>query len=98
MFKPAGDRLLVEVQKPEEKTASGLILSAGENQSETRLAKVVAVGPGKWSDKGETGGYYVPIEYEEGNMILLNRYGGTKYSTTDESLLIIKEEEILGRF
>lgn len=93
MFKPAGDRLLVEVQKQEEKTKSGLYVSSAASEAEVRAAIVMGIGPGKWNMREEC---YEGIDFEIGDKILINRYGGTRCSNENENLLIIKEEEVLG--
>ena len=51
-IRPLNDRLLVKRLAEEEKTAGGIIIpdSAKEKPAE---GEVVAVGPGKLSDKGE---------------------------------------------
>ncbi|WP_310877841.1 co-chaperone GroES, partial [Priestia megaterium] len=52
MLKPLGDRVVIELVKSEEKTASGIVLpdSAKEKPQE---GKIVAVGTGRVLESGE---------------------------------------------
>ncbi|MBL3200453.1 co-chaperone GroES, partial [Klebsiella pneumoniae] len=52
MLKPLGDRVVIELVQPEEKTASGIVLpdTAKEKPQE---GKVVAVGTGRVLENGE---------------------------------------------
>ncbi len=44
-FKPLGDRVLVKVQEPETKTASGIYIPDNASKEKPTQAEVVAVGP-----------------------------------------------------
>ena len=51
-IRPLDDRVVVEPLEAEEKTAGGILLPDAAQQKPQR-GKVLAVGPGKLSDKGE---------------------------------------------
>lgn len=91
-IRPLGDRVLVKVLEPEEKTKGGLIIpdTAKEKPQE---GKVVAVGAGKRNKAGE----YIAMELKEGQKILFSKYSGNEFTTKEgEELLIIKEEDVLA--
>jgi chaperonin GroES len=44
-FTPLGDRVLLKVQEPETKTASGIIIPDNAAQEKPTQAKVMAIGP-----------------------------------------------------
>ena len=44
-FTPLGDRVLVKVQEPETKTASGIIIPDNASKEQPTQATVVAIGP-----------------------------------------------------
>ena len=90
MIKPLGDRVVIELVKQEEKTASGIVLpdSAQEVPQE---AKVIAVGSGSIVE-----GKRVPLEVEEGNQIIYSKYAGTEVKYDGTEYLIIREDDILA--
>lgn len=90
MIKPLGDRVVIELVKQEEKTASGIVLpdSAQEVPQE---ATVIAVGSGSIVD-----GKKVPLEVEEGNQIIYSKYAGTEVEYDGNEYLIIREDDILA--
>lgn len=91
-MQPLGDRVLIKVLEPEEKTKGGIILpdSAKEKPQE---GKVVAVGPGKIKEDGS----HIPMQLKEGQKVLFSKYSGNEFTTAEgEELLIIKEEDILA--
>jgi chaperonin GroES len=90
-IRPLNDRLLVKRLAEEEKTAGGIIIpdSAKEKPAE---GEVVAVGPGKLSDKGDR----VALQVTVGDRVLFSKYGGTDVKIDGEDYLIMREDDILG--
>lgn len=89
--RPLQDRVIVKRVNEEEKTKGGIIIpdSAKEKPME---GLVVAVGPGKVSEKGDK----VPLEIKSGDRILFGKYSGTEISIKGEEHLIMREDDILG--
>jgi len=91
-LKPLADRIIVKQLEAEEKTKGGIVLpdSAKEKPQE---GKVVAVGKGKLSEKGDT----VSLELKVGDRILYGKYSGTEISTKEgDEFLIMKEDDVLA--
>lgn len=90
-IRPLNDRVLVKRLEGDEKTAGGIIIpdSAKEKPAE---GEVVAVGPGKLSDKGER----TAMAVKKGDKILFSKYGGTDVKIASEDYLIMREDDILG--
>jgi len=90
-IRPLNDRVLVKRLEGENKTAGGIIIpdSAKEKPAE---GEVVAVGPGKLSDKGER----TAMAVKKGDKILFSKYGGTDVKIQGEDYLIMREDDILG--
>ncbi len=88
---PLGDRLLVKRVEEKEQVKGGIIIpdSAKEKPQE---ATVVAVGTGKKDDNGKV----IPFEVKAGDTVLISKYGGTEVKLGDETLLIVREDDILG--
>ncbi len=90
-LKPLGDRLVVEPQEKEERTASGIILpeTAKEKPQE---GTVLAAGPGRVDDDGKR----LPMDVKVGDAVLYAKYAGTEVKINDKKLLILKESDILA--
>ncbi len=91
MIKPIGDRVVIELEKQEEKTGSGIILpdSAKEKQFQGR---VVAVGKGEVLASGDRS----PMDLEEGDVVILPEFGGSQVKYNGVEYLIIREKEVLA--
>ena len=54
--------------------------------------EVVAVGPGKRSDKGDVS----PLDVKAGDKVLIGKYAGNEVKIDDQELVIIREDEVLA--
>ncbi len=90
-IRPLNDRILVQRLEEEETTKGGIIIpdSAKEKPAE---GKVVAVGKGRLSDKGER----VAMEVKAGDVVLFSKYGGTDVKLDGVEYLIMREDDVLG--
>jgi chaperonin GroES len=89
---PLGNRVLVK--RSEAKTSQGGIILPDSAQEKPKEGTVIAVGPGKMNEKGETEEMTVQI----GDTVLFSSYAGTelKESENNEELIILSEDDILG--
>lgn len=84
--KPLSDRVLVEPNPAEEKTAGGLFIP--DTAKEKPLAgKVVAVGPGTAE---------VTMEVKVGDQVLYGKYSGTEINIDGKDYLIMRQNDILA--
>lgn len=90
-FKPLRDRVFVRYSSEEEKTAGGLYIPDAAKEKPQR-GTVIAVGSGKVTDDGKR----QPMEVKAGDVILFDKYSGSKIKMDNEEYLIIREEDILG--
>jgi chaperonin GroES len=90
-FKPLRDRVFVKFSSEEEKTAGGLFIPDTAKEKPQK-GTVIAIGPGKITDDGKRQSMDVKV----GNIILFDKYAGSKIRMDDEDYLIIREEDILG--
>jgi chaperonin GroES len=90
-IKPLYDRVLLKRSEPAETVKGGIIIpdTAKEKPME---AEVVAVGDGKFSDKGER----VPMSVKTGNKVLIGKYTGTEVKIEGIDHVIVREDEILA--
>ncbi len=85
-IKPLADRVVIEPQAAETKTASGIIIP-DNSKEKPQQGKVVAIGPGKKDE---------PLTVKEGDIVLYGKYSGTELNWNGNDLLIMKESEILA--
>ena len=91
VLKPLEDRIVVEPLEAEQVTASGLVIpdTAKEKPQE---GKVIAVGPGRFDDKGER----VPVDVQVGDVVLYSKYGGTEVKYSGQEYLVLSARDVLA--
>jgi chaperonin GroES len=90
-FKPLRDRVLVKYSEEAERTAGGLYIPDTAKEKPQK-GEIVAVGPGKITDDGKLQAISVKV----GNIVLFDKYSGSKVTMDEVEYLIIREEDILG--
>ena len=85
-IKPLADRVVVQPQEAETKTASGLYFPDTEWEKPQR-GKIVAAGSGKKDE---------PMELKEGDMVLYGKYAGTEINIDGEEYLIMRQSDVLA--
>ena len=85
-IKPLADRVVVQPQEAETKTASGLYIPDTAREKPQR-GKIVAVGSGKKDE---------PMELKEGDMVLYGKYAGTEINVDNEEYLIMRQSDVLA--
>jgi chaperonin GroES len=89
-IKPLSDRVLVQPEAAEEKTASGIIIPDTAKEK-PQQGKIVAVGPGKVEN-----GTKIDMSVKEGDTVLYGKYAGTEITLDGEEYMIMRESDILG--
>ena len=90
-IKPLGQRVLVKRLDAEAVSSGGIVLP-DTAQEKPQEAEVVSLGTGGKDDNGND----IAFTVEEGNKVLISKYGGTDVKVNEEDLLIINEGDILG--
>ena len=85
-IQPLSDRVVVEPQAAETKTASGLFIPDSAKEK-PQQGKIVAVGKGK-KDHDMT--------VKKGDTVLYGKYAGTELKLDGKDYLIMREEDILA--
>lgn len=85
-IKPLADRVLVEPQAAEEKTASGIIIPDTAKEKPQR-GKIVAAGPGTKDEK---------MEVKVGDIVLYGKYAGTELTIDGKDYLIMRQSDVLA--
>ena len=86
MIKPLADRVLIEPQEAQTKTAGGIYIPDTAKEK-PQQGKVIAVGPGKKDE---------PMEVKAGDVVLYGKYAGTEVTVEDRKYLIVKQQDILA--
>ncbi len=91
MFKPLGNRVVVEPQESEEQVSSGGIYIPDTAKEKPQEGVVVAAGPGRLADDGAR----IPMEVSVGDVVIYSKYAGTEYKDGDVEYLVLREDDIL---
>lgn len=90
-LQPLGDRVVVEREVAEERTAGGIVLPDSAKDKPSR-GTVVAVGDGKLLDDGSRSQLQVKV----GDKVLFTSYAPETVKLNEEELLLMREEDILA--
>jgi chaperonin GroES len=87
---PLADRVVIRSLESNEQTRGGLFIpdTAKEKPQE---GLILAVGPGRFDD-----GKRVPMDVKVGDKVLFGKYSGTEVMIDGESLLILRESDVLA--
>ncbi len=88
---PLFDKVLVLRDEPEAVTKGGILLPDAAKEKPA-YGKVIAIGDGARTDKGEV----VPMTVKEGDHILFLVYAGNDVKIGEEDYLIMRETDILA--
>src|SRR6476646_10188450 len=90
-IRPLEDRILVQANEAETTTASGIVIpdTAKEKPQE---GTVLAVGPGRFDDKGTR----IPVDVQVGDTVVYSKYGGTEVKYSGEEYLVLSARDVLA--
>ncbi len=91
-FKPLSNHLFLEPLEEEKKTKGGIVLPDTAEKEKPIKGKVLAVGPGKRSDKGELR----PMSVKVGDVVLFKKYGPDEIEIEGKKYLVGDEDDILA--
>ena len=89
-IRPLADRVVVKLVEAEEKTKSGIFLTAA-SQEKPQVAEVIAVGPG-----GLVDGKEVTMTVKVGDRVITSKYSGTEVKVDGEECTIVRQADILA--
>lgn len=88
MIRPLDDRVLVQIEKPEERNEMGLIIPDTVREREQE-GTVIAVGPGRFHDGG-----YVPLQIKVGDKVFFGKTAGTEIKDNGETYYLFGANQI----
>ncbi|HIR86076.1 MAG TPA: co-chaperone GroES [Candidatus Limivicinus faecipullorum] len=89
-LKPLADRVVLKQNAAEERTSSGIFLTASA-QEKPEVYEVVEVGPG-----GMVDGNQVDMIVKAGQNVLVGKYSGSKVKLEDVEYTIVRQSDILA--
>ena len=89
-LRPLADRVVLKQNEAEERTSSGIFLTAAA-QEKPEVYQVVEVGPG-----GLVDGNQVEMIVRPGQNVLVGKYSGSKVKLEDVEYTIVRQSDILA--
>jgi chaperonin GroES len=90
-LQPLGDRVVVEREASEERTAGGIVLPDSAKNKPAR-GKIISVGEGRLLDDGTRSQMQIKV----GDRVLFSSYAGDEFKINDQELLLMREDDILA--
>jgi chaperonin GroES len=87
---PLADRVVVRALEETEQMRGGLFIPDTAKEK-PQQGEIVAVGPGRFDE-----GKRVPMEVKVGDRVLYGKYTGSEVTVDSESLLILRESDVLA--
>ena len=87
---PLGDKVVIKQMEAEEKTKSGIVLPT-QSKEKPQEAEVIAVGPG-----GMVDGKEIKMQVKAGDKVIYSEYSGTEIKIDGETLIIVRQGDILA--
>jgi chaperonin GroES len=90
-LQPLGDKVVVERDESQSKTAGGIVLPDSAKDKPAR-GTIVAIGTGKLLDDGTRG----EMQVKKGDRVLFTSYAPETITIDDEEFLLMSESDILA--
>jgi len=90
-LKPLGDRIIVKPKEDENSTTPSGLVIPDTAKEKPQLGDVMAVGPGEFQD-----GERLPLDVEEGDVVVYSKYGGTELKFEGQEFLILSSRDVLA--
>ncbi len=88
--KPLADRVVIKALEETEQMRGGLFIPDTAKEK-PQQGEIVAVGPGRYEDSK-----LVPMTLKNGDKVLYGKYSGTEVTLNSETLLILRETDVLA--
>jgi len=91
-LKPISDYIIVEPQKHEVKTKSGIVLPDTVEKEKPQEGVVAAAGPGKMLESGKR----IEMQVKTGDRVLFSKYSPTEVKVEGKEYFVIREDDIMA--
>ena len=90
-LQPLGDRVVIQREEAEAKTAGGIVLPDTAKDKPAR-GVIVSVGDGRLLDDGTRS----QMQVKAGDRVLFSSYAGDEFQMGDQELTLMREDDILA--
>lgn len=91
-LQPLSDYIIIEPQKQEIKTKSGIVLPDTVEKEKPQEGKVIAVGSGRTLESGAR----AKMQVKAGDRVLFTKYSPTEVKIDGKEFYVIKEDDIMA--
>ncbi|MDP2695710.1 MAG: co-chaperone GroES [bacterium] len=91
-FQPLSNHVFIEPVSEDKTTKSGIVIPDTAEKEKPIKGKVLAVGPGKFNEKGDR----VPMSVKVGDTVLFKKYGPDEIEIDGNKYLVGDEDDILA--
>lgn len=91
-LQPLSDHIIIEPQKQEVKTKSGIVLPDTVTKEKPQEGKVIAVGPGRMLESGA----HAKMQVKAGDRVLFTKYSPIEVRVEGKEYFVIKEEDVMA--
>ena len=90
-IRPLHDRVIIRRLEEERTSPGGIVIPDTATEKPVR-GKVIAVGTGRITEKGEVR----PLDIKKGDTVLFGKYSGTEVKVDGEDLVVMREDDIMA--
>jgi chaperonin GroES len=90
-IRPLHDRVIIRRLEEERTSPGGIVIPDTATEKPIR-GKVIAVGTGRITEKGEVR----PLDLKKGDTVLFGKYSGTEVKVDGEELVVMREDDIMA--
>ena len=90
-IRPLHDRVIIKRLEEERTSPGGIVIPDTATEKPIR-GKVIAVGSGRITEKGEVR----PLDIKKGDTVLFGNYSGTEVKVDGEELVVMREDDIMA--
>jgi Co-chaperonin GroES (HSP10) len=90
-IRPLHDRVIVRRTEEEKTTDSGLIIPDSATEKPSK-GEILAAGNGRVNDNGDV----FALDVKVGDQVLFGQYAGTEIKVDGETLLVMREDDIVA--
>lgn len=92
LAKPLADRVLIEKEEAQTKTAGGIIIPDVAKHDDTKIGTVVSVGEGVYTNDGVK----IPMTVKVGDKVMMPQIGSAQIvKLNDKEYYLFREQELL---
>ncbi len=90
-IRPLHDRVIIKRLEEERTSPGGIVIPDTATEKPVR-GKVIAVGSGRITEKGEIR----PLDIKKGDTVLFGKYSGTEVKVDGDELVVMREDDIMA--